>query len=82
MGVATVLYHDWGGVTGVYTSDGLNRATHAHCQQFISLFSTISWDLLKLMSIELVMPSNHLILCHPHCLLPTHKVQMKLVKSK
>ena len=25
----------------------------------------ISWCLLKLMSIELVMPSNHLILCHP-----------------
>ena len=24
---------------------------------------TISWSLLKLMSIELVMPSNHLILC-------------------
>ena len=29
-----------------------------------SLFFTISWNLLKLMSIELVMPSNHLILCH------------------
>ena len=26
---------------------------------------TISWKLLKLMSIELVVPSNHLILCHP-----------------
>ena len=25
---------------------------------------TISWSLLKLMSIEFVMPSNHLILCH------------------
>ena len=30
-----------------------------------SLSITISWSLLKLMSIELVMPSNHLILCHP-----------------
>ena len=28
-----------------------------------------SWSLLKLMSIELVMPSNHLILCHPLFLL-------------
>ena len=28
------------------------------------------WSLLKLMSIELVMPSNHLILCHPLFLLP------------
>ena len=32
-----------------------------------SLSYTISWNLLKLMSIELMMPSNHLILCH--CLL-------------
>ena len=30
----------------------------------------ISWSLLKLMSIELVMPSNHLILCYPLLLLP------------
>ena len=28
-------------------------------------------SLLKLMSIESVMPSNHLILCHPHLLLPS-----------
>ena len=34
------------------------------------LSSTNSWSLLKLMSIELVMPSNHLILCHP-LLLPS-----------
>ena len=32
---------------------------------------TISRNLLKLMSIELVMPSNHLILCHPLLLLPS-----------
>ena len=29
-----------------------------------------SWSLLKLMSIELVIPSSHLILCHPLFLLP------------
>ena len=34
-----------------------------------SLSITNSWSLLKLMSIELVMPSNHLILCHPLLLL-------------
>ena len=34
-----------------------------------SLSFTIFWSLLKLMSIELVMPSNHLILCHPLLLL-------------
>ena len=36
-----------------------------------SLSITNSWSLLKLMSIELVMPSNHLILCHPLVLLPS-----------
>ena len=35
-----------------------------------SLSFTISWSLLKLLSIELMKPSNHLILCHP-LLLPS-----------
>ena len=30
-----------------------------------SLCPTVSWSLPKLMSIELVVTSNHLILCHP-----------------
>ena len=36
-----------------------------------SLSITNSQNLLKLMSIESVMPSNHLILCHPFFLLPS-----------
>ena len=36
----------------------------------VALSITNSWSLLKLMSIELVMPSSHLILCHPLLLLP------------
>ena len=36
-----------------------------------SLSFTISWSLLKFMSIESVMPSNHLILFHPLLLLPS-----------
>ena len=36
-----------------------------------SLPFTISWSLLKPMSTESVMPSNHLILCHPLLLLPS-----------
>ena len=36
-----------------------------------SLSITNSWGLLKLMSIELVMPSNYFILCHPHLLPPS-----------
>ena len=40
------------------------------CIQQASLSFTISWSLLKLMSIELVMPSNHL-LCRSLLLLPS-----------
>ena len=36
-----------------------------------SLSITNSWSLLKLMSIDSVMPSNHLIPCHPLLLLPS-----------
>ena len=32
---------------------------------------TLSWILLKLLSIELVMPSNHFIVCHPLLFLPS-----------
>ena len=39
------------------------------CQASLSF--TISQSLLKLMSIELMMSSNHLILCHPLLLLPS-----------
>ena len=42
--------------------------TAAH-QAFLSI--TNSWSLPKLMSIESVIPSNHLILCHPLLLLPS-----------
>ena len=41
----------------------------AACQT--SLFFSVSQSLLKLMSIQSVMPSNHLILCHPLLLLPS-----------
>ena len=39
------------------------------CSTQASLSFTVSRSLLKLMSIKLVMPSNHLILCHPLVLL-------------
>ena len=41
----------------------------AACQASLSI--TNSQSLLKLMSIESVMPSNHLILCHPLLFLPS-----------
>ena len=49
-------------------SDSGNPWTEA-CQACLSF--TISWSLLKLMSNELVMPSNHLILCCPLLLPPS-----------
>ena len=42
-----------------------------HCTRQAFLSITNSQSLLKLMSIELVMPSNHLILCHPLVLPPS-----------
>ena len=58
----------------------LSVAQFSHVQLFVipwtaahqaSLSIANSWSLLKLMSIESVMPSNHLILCHPLLLLPS-----------
>ena len=48
----------------------LNSVTPWTAACLASLTFTVSWSLLKLMSIESVMPSNHLILCHP-LLLPS-----------
>ena len=48
----------------------LNFATPWTAAHQASLSITNSWSLFKLMSIELVMPSNHLILCRPLLLLP------------
>ena len=42
----------------------------AACQASM-FFMEVCWSFLKLMSIESMMPSNHLILCHPLLLLPS-----------
>ena len=39
-------------------------------------------DLLKLMSIRSVMPSNHLILCHPLLLLPSIFTSIRVVSNE
>ena len=49
-------------------SDSVTQQTAA---RQASLSYTISWNLLKLMSIMLVIPFNHLILCCPLLLLPS-----------
>ena len=47
-----------------------------------SLSFIISWSLLKLMSIEEVMPFNHLVLCCPLLLLPSVFPSIRLFSSE
>ena len=54
--------------------------TAAACQASLSF--TIFRNLLKLISIELVMPSNHLILCCPLLLLPSIFPSIKLFSNE
>ena len=56
----------------LFSHSGMSNSLQSHglqCQGFLSF--TISHSLLKLTSIESVMPSNHLILCHPLLFLPS-----------
>ena len=52
----------------------------AACQASLSI--TNSRGLLKLMSIESVMPSNHLILCHPLLLLPSIFLSIRVFSNE
>ena len=52
----------------------------AACQASLSI--TNSWSLPKLMSIESVMPSNHLILCHPLLLLSSIFPSIRVFSSE
>ena len=62
-----------------FVSDSVTPWTVA-CQASLSF--TVSWSLLKLMSIELMMPSNHLILCHPLLLLPSIFSSIRVFSNK
>ena len=57
----------------------VTRWTAAH-QASLSITDSQSW--LKLMSIELVMPSNNLILCRPFLLLPTIFPSIRVFSSE
>ena len=52
----------------------------AACLVYLSF--KISQSLLKLMSIELVMPSNHLVLCHPLLFLPVIFLSIRVFFNK
>ena len=65
----------WTSVAKINKNDNLKNAYYVRSVVLIplqaSLSFTISQSLLKLISIESVMPSNHLILCCPFLLLPS-----------
>ena len=73
--------HDW--VTELnynIKNDLLARWDYGLYQAFLSF--NISQSLLKLMSIELVMPSNHLTLCHPLLPLPSIFPRIRVFSSE
>ena len=55
---------------------------HINCSTSGFLSFTISWSLLKVTSIELVMPSNHLIVCHPLLLPPSIFPSIRVFSSE
>ena len=57
-------------------------ATPWTAERQTSLSITSSWSILKLISIELVMPSNHFILCHPLLLLPSIFPSIRLFSNE
>ena len=61
-------------------SDTLQPYGQQHARLLFS--SPNSWSLLKLMSIESVMPSNHLILCHPLLLPRSISPSMRVFSSE
>ena len=62
-------YYSIGQFSRSVVCDSLQRHGLAACQAFLSI--TNSQSLLKLICIKLVMPSEHLILCHLLLLLPS-----------
>ena len=59
-----------------------NSATSwtAACQASLSI--SISWSLLKLMSIKSVMPLDHFILCHPHLFRPSIFLSIRVLSNE
>ena len=60
----------------------LRRIYIYFCLWVETLSITSSWSLVKFMSIELVMPSNHLIHCHPFLLLPSIFPSIRVFSNK
>ena len=69
------LQSPWSSLSSKSSVQLLSRVQHfvtpCTAARQASLSFTISWSLLKLLSIESAMPFNHLVLCGPHLLLPS-----------
>ena len=79
----TVLWNpsfSWVQFSRSVVSDSLRP--HESTARQASLSITNSWSLLKLMFIESVMPSSHLILCHPLLLLPPIPPSIRVFSSE
>ena len=57
-------------------------ATSQIAARLVSLSITNSWSLLKFMSIQFVMPSNHVILCRPLLLPPSIFPSIRVFSSE
>ena len=86
--VARVQKHSWYQLSWGYTNV-VQSLSHAQlfatpwtAARQVSLSFTISWSLLKLMVIELVMPSNRLVLCGPLLLLPSVFPSIRVFSSE
>ena len=64
------------------TQSCLTLCNAMNCSTPVSLSITNSRSSHKLMSIELVMPSNHLILCHPVVLLPSISPSIRVFSNE
>ena len=75
--------NDWSDFSLVQTLSCVRlfvTSSTAACQASLSI--TNSWSLLKLMSVESVMPSNHLILCHPLLLPPSIFLSIRVFSNE
>ena len=92
--IDTPALHQWPALSSSITSAEYPSSpvqSFSHVQLFVtpwtvtfqaSLSITISWSLLTLVSIESVMPSNHLILCRPLLLLPSTFPSIRVFSSE
>ena len=81
--------HPLGGSGFIYIFSSVQSLSHVRllvttwtAARQASLSITNSRSLLRLMSIESVMPSNHLILCHPLLLLPSVVLSIRVFSNE